>query len=135
MEHIMQKTRVSISVCVVVLMMGLFAGLPLFAQYTTASLSGRVLDPTGAAVPGAVVTVQNTEPGITRTVNSATDGHYLFPALPVGNYSLSVAKTGFQTYVQSGIVLSVNQAATQDVASQGKKLSVFPAGISVRWRH
>ena len=116
MTAIIRKTGLLIITCAVALAMGVLSGVPLYAQYTTASLSGRVLDPTGASVPGAVVTVQNTETGITRTVNTASDGHYLFPALPVGNYSLSVAKTGFQTYVQSGIVLSVNQAATQDVS-------------------
>jgi hypothetical protein len=100
------------------LLLGLFWALPLAAQFTTASLGGTVTDPSGAAIPGATVTVQNTETGLTRTAKSGTGGDYLFPALPVGTYKLTVEKTGFQTYIQSGIDLAVNQSATQMVALQ-----------------
>ena len=75
MTGIIRKTGLLIITCAVALAMGVLSGVPLYAQYTTASLSGRVLDPTGAAVPGAVVTVQNTETGISRTLDTATDGH------------------------------------------------------------
>lgn len=94
----------------------LFAAAPLLAQFTTASLSGRVTDSSGAVIPGAAVTVLNT--GTARTLTAETDqaGQYSFPILPVGTYKLTVKKSGFQTYVQSGIVLTVNQAATGDVA-------------------
>ena len=116
MTAIMQKARVFLTACASLLVMGLLASLPLFAQFTTARLSGRVVDPSGAAVPEATVTVQNTGTGVSRSAKTGTAGDYLFPALPVGNYKLTVEKSGFQTYVQSGIVLTVNQAATQDVS-------------------
>ena len=116
MPGVIRKTELYLITFAVALMMGLFTGLPLFAQYTTASLSGRVADPSGAAVPKAIVTVQNVNTGRTRTAKSDMDGNYLFPALPVGTYDLSVTKTGFQTYTQSGIVLNVNQSATQNVS-------------------
>ncbi len=116
MTRIIRKAALLIITCGVALAMGLLTSLPLFAQYTTASLSGRVADPTGASVPGAIVTVKNTGTGIAHAAKTGMDGNFLFPALPVGDYSLSVAKTGFQTYVQSGIVLSVNQSATQNVS-------------------
>jgi hypothetical protein len=91
----------------------LFWALPIAAQYTTASLSGTVVDPSGAAVPGAKVTVQNAGTGFTRITASGNDGDYLFPVLPVGQYTLTVVKSGFQTYAQKGIILTVNRAATQ----------------------
>lgn len=89
--------------------------IPAYAQYTTASLGGTVEDPAGAVVPGATVTAQNEDTGLTRTVTSQQDGEFLFPALPVGNYKLTVKKAGFSAYVQTGIHLTVNQVATQTV--------------------
>ncbi len=88
---------------------------PLAAQYTTASLGGAVQDPAGAVIPGAVVTVQNEGTGLTRTVTASPSGEFLFPSLPVGQYKLVVNKAGFTTYVQTGIVLTVNQAANLTV--------------------
>jgi hypothetical protein len=91
----------------------LFGSPALLAQFTTASLSGTVVDPSGAAVPKAQVKVENTGTGFTRTTASGNGGDYLFPVLPVGEYTLTVVASGFQTYVQKGIILTVNRAATQ----------------------
>ncbi len=93
----------------------LLSAVPAAAQFTTASLGGTVTDPSGAAVPGATVTTQNTATGVSQSVTSGPSGRYLFPALPVGTYKLTVTKAGFQTYAQSGIVLTVNEAASQAV--------------------
>jgi hypothetical protein len=84
-------------------------------QFTTASLSGTVVDASGAAIPDARVTVQNADTGFTQTVASGATGDYLFSRLPVGNYKLTVERQGMTTYSQSGISLEVNQAATQKV--------------------
>src|SRR5580704_14955663 len=88
---------------------------PAIGQFTTASLSGTVVDQTGAGVPDAKVTVQNSDTGFSQTVTSGPTGDYLFSRLPVGTYKLTVEKAGLSTYVQSGIVLEVSQAATQKV--------------------
>src|SRR5690348_1613935 len=58
--------------------------VPVEAQYTTASLSGTVVDQTGAAAPDATVTAQNEDTGLSKAVTSQPDGTFLFPALPVG---------------------------------------------------
>src|SRR5437867_5144472 len=87
----------------------------LYAQYTTASMAGNVIDPTGAMVPDAKVTVRNTETGFEQTVSTGATGAFLFPRLPVGVYQLTVEKPGFSTYVQEGMTLAVNQSATQTV--------------------
>jgi len=96
----------------------LFRPVPFAAQYTTASLSGTVVDPSGAAVSGATVTMQSTETGFTRTTRSGSGGNYLFPVLPIGEYTLKVSKSRFKTYVQEGIVLTVNLSASQTVTLQ-----------------
>ena len=92
--------------------------MPVWAQYTTARLSGIVTDPSGAVVAGATITVQDVGTGYTQTTKSTSVGQYLFPSLPVGNYQITVSETGYTQYVQKGIVLSVGQAATQDVRLQ-----------------
>jgi Carboxypeptidase regulatory-like domain len=93
------------------------------AQYTTGSLGGTVVDPSNAAVPEARVTVQNQETGLTKKTTTSAGGAFLFPVLPIGHYDLTVEKTGFATYVQRGIVLGVNQAATQAVKLQVGQVS------------
>ena len=95
-----------------------FLGLPLAGQFTSASLNGIVKDSSGSVVPNAKVSVANTETGFTRTDTAASDGAFLFPVLPVGTYKLTVEKDGFSTYVQTGIILTVNQAASQTVTLQ-----------------
>ena len=88
------------------------------AQFTTASLGGTVTDATGAVVPGAQVTVRNVNTGLELNTSTGPTGAYLFSRLPVGSYELTVENEGFQTYVQAGIGLTVNQVATQDVTLQ-----------------
>lgn len=96
----------------------------LHAQYTTASLGGTVSDETGAVLPGAQVTVNNVETAFTEDTLTDDRGNYLFPRLPVGQYRLTVEIPGFRTYVQSGITLAVNQAATQNVTLQVGEIGV-----------
>src|SRR5262245_1448347 len=91
---------------------------PLSAQFTTASLGGEVRDPSGSAVPDARVTVRNLETGFTQVVGSDAAGAFLFSRVPVGGYELRVEKAGFTSYVQSGIRLTVDRAATQNVTLQ-----------------
>ena len=85
----------------------LYAGL--FAQaVSTSQISGIVQDSTGLVVTGALVTLIQTDTGMTRTTTSAQDGSYVLPNLPVGPYKLQVSKEGFNAAVQSGIVLQVD---------------------------
>jgi hypothetical protein len=97
------------------LFLGALCAAPAGAQYTTASLGGTVHDPVGAVVPEAEVTAENEGTGLSRTATTRSDGTFLFPALPVGQYKLTVKKSGFETYMQTGIILTVNEVATQTV--------------------
>ena len=84
-------------------------------QYSTASLAGTVTDPSGASIPGAKVTVQNNDTGFTQTFTTEAEGEFLFPRLLIGNYTLTVERPGFATYVREAIGLTVGQAATIDI--------------------
>ncbi len=72
-----------------------------------ASVTGQILDPTGAAVVGAKVKMIETDKGISHDGATDAGGRYTLPNLPVGPYRLEVSAAGFKTFVQSGIVLQV----------------------------
>jgi outer membrane receptor protein involved in Fe transport len=73
---------------------------------------GAVRDASDAGIPGATVTITNIGTGLTQTKPSSDDGSFSFPLLPVGKYRIEVEKSGFQRYVQDGIVLAVNDRLT-----------------------
>jgi hypothetical protein len=68
---------------------------PAWAQ-DTASITGTITDPSGAAVPNAQVAVKNAEHGISRTSTSNGSGDFLFASLPIGSYDLTITAEGFK---------------------------------------
>ena len=63
---------------------------------TTAAIVGRVSDPTGAAVPGADVTISNQNNGLQRALKTDAGGRFDFPQLQPGIYSVKVEAPGFE---------------------------------------
>ena len=88
---------------------------PATQAQVSASISGRVTDPTGATVSGAAVMAIDVETGETRSTVTDAVGHYWVPSLAVGEFEVHVTKKGFQEQVQSGIHLVVGQEASVDV--------------------
>jgi hypothetical protein len=100
-----------------VLVVGLLScGVLAFGQGTSASLTGSVTDSSGAAVAGAAVTVNNVDTNFTQSVKTDSVGVYLIRPLPIGKYTLTITASGFDRYLQKGIELTVNLAATQNVS-------------------
>lgn len=87
----------------------------MMADITAATISGIVQDSSGAVLPGAQVVVTNTATGIRTNALTDSRGFYSLPALPVGTYSVTVTKAGFKSYVQSGLLLKVNDSVRVDV--------------------
>src|SRR6266581_227268 len=85
------------------------------AQGATAAISGTVTDPTGAAVPGASITVKNIGTAFSRAVISDDQGRYVAPELPIGEYEVQGSLAGFQTVVRRGIVLTVGSRPVVDL--------------------
>jgi len=74
----------------------------------TAQITGTVKDQTGAVLPGVEVTATQTETGIARTAVTNETGSYVLSNLAIGPYRLEATLPGFRKYVQTGIVLQVN---------------------------
>jgi hypothetical protein len=88
------------------------------AQETTASLSGRVLDATGAVIAGVRVTATNMETNQALTVTSEPTGNFLAPLLRPGRYRVNAAMPGFRTFEQAGIALEIGQRLSLDITLQ-----------------
>ena len=81
----------------------------------TGSISGRVLDSSGAVIPGVNVTALDVDTGITQTVTTNGEGFYTFSALSIGMYNVSVSKSGFKDYQATGIKVDANSAIRIDI--------------------
>jgi len=87
-------------------------------QAINGSIRGRVTDPAGASVPKAVVNAANQETGYVRDVESNEDGYFVIPNLPLGTYTLTVKKEGFNAQVRPGILLNAGTEAVIDAQLQ-----------------
>ena len=85
------------------------------AQEFRATVRGQVVDTSNAGVPGATVTVQNTQTNEVATTTTNAEGNYTVPFIRPGNYTLTVELSGFQKSVRDNLTLEVNQTATINV--------------------
>jgi hypothetical protein len=85
-------------------------------QTTAGQFNGHVVDPSGAVVSDATVTLLDVQTGLSRTATTNKSGLYTFPLVAPGEYKLSVGKPGFSTEVNPPFRLEVNQNVTQDFA-------------------
>jgi hypothetical protein len=101
----------------------------------TASISGTVKDPSGAAIAGASVTATNIETGISQTQTTNGQGFYSFQSLPLGKYTIDVQEKGFKAYRQRDLTLDVNSAlmvdATLQVGQTTEKVEVAADALHV----
>jgi hypothetical protein len=114
----MQTRRPLFQTSLMLALLGVFlwAGTSVtFAQDTNASLGGTVSDPSGAAIPGAKLTLTNEATGFQSEFVSDATGGYSFRNLTPGKYDLNASAGGFKTQDQKGIELAVNQTARVDV--------------------
>jgi hypothetical protein len=92
----------------------LAATLPMLAQQGRGSYFGTVTDTTGAAVPGAKVTLTNVATNTSVATETNNDGTYSATALQIGEYTIQVEKSGFKRAVRSGLTLQVDQRGQID---------------------
>src|SRR5271157_3511073 len=84
------------------------------SQAINGSIRGRVTDQGNAPIPQAGVKVENTRTGLSRSAATGEDGYYVFPNLPLGSYTVTVQKEGFDTQRHPDVVLDAGLDATID---------------------
>ena len=97
------RSRRSLAVLLVLLVI---MAAPVMAQKFTGDIEGNVIDSSGAALPGAAVTVRSVATGAVRTTTTSDIGAYRVPNLDVGAYEVTVTATGFKTQVRQAEITS-----------------------------
>ena len=108
----------------------MFGALCALAQSpsTGAQLSGTILDPNGAVVPGARVTLRSETTGFEQSTTGDAAGQYAFLLVPAGQYTLTVDAVGFSKLTDTGVILTVGQLAKLPLTLQ---LASVTAEVSV----
>jgi len=87
----------------------------MFAQQVLGTISGTVTDSSGAVIGGATVNVRNNGTGLTREQTTTSNGFYAFQNLPIGSYTATVTKEGFDAQVYPTIQIQANSTVTLNV--------------------
>ncbi len=94
---------------------GILLACLVFAQTNTGTITGSVLDPQRALVPGATVTATNLATNVPRVARSSSAGAYSLPALSPGSYRITVEAAGFAKLVQEPVVVATSTTVTLDL--------------------
>jgi hypothetical protein len=96
---------------------------PAGAQVLYGSLVGTVADESGAAIPGATVTIAHRETGASRETTTDSTGTYRFPTVQSGTYTVTVQLTGFRTFTRGDVPVTLNNITRVDASLQVGQLS------------
>jgi Carboxypeptidase regulatory-like domain len=111
--------------------LGVILALPLFQAFAQEGSEGTIIvsvqDSSGAVVPNATLTLIAASTNDTRVVQSTETGTYSFVNLPIGQYQLTVARSGFETKVYSSVAVEASQSTSLEV-----KLTVGSATQTVQ---
>jgi outer membrane receptor protein involved in Fe transport len=86
--------------------------VPSFGQFAVAEINGAAVDQTGAALPGATITITEENTGLARTAAANENGRFVIPGVAPGRYTIRAELSGFQTQTRTGVTVLVGQAVT-----------------------
>src|SRR5258706_11673788 len=112
----MVRSRFSALFLVVAVVACVIVGNTAIAQTSAGSLTGRVTDASGGALPGVTITATNAKTGFTRTSVTESDGRYNFPSLLVGTYNVTAELSGFTTVTTRNVEVQVASERTINVS-------------------
>jgi hypothetical protein len=112
------RTRAQFSACAILWIAILTAPKSVEAQVLYGSMVGHVQDSSEAAVPGASVTILNTDTNQSRQTTTNEAGDYSFPTIPSGTYELKIGKPGFGGFARTGIAVTINSISRVDASLQ-----------------
>ena len=110
----MTRSRLPLLIVIFLLLCPLSASSA-FGQQTLGGLTGVVTDTQGGILPGVSVTLIGDQTGLTRNQVSATNGFYDFANLPIGTYTVSFKRDGFETQKMTSIPIQSDRTATLNV--------------------
>ena len=114
----LRRTYLSLPIALIALLLVTSSVALAQADAANATVKGEVIDQTGAAVSGAVISISNLERGTTRNVLTDDEGIYRIPFLQPGLYDLRIEAKGFQSQVLRQMVLTVGEVGVYDVQLQ-----------------
>lgn len=97
---------------------GILGIAELWGQVNTATVTGTVTDPSGAAVPNARIEAKNEATGLATSALSNNVGRFALPALPIGSYDFTVTAIGFENLTRNGLALSAGQVLELELPLQ-----------------
>src|ERR1041385_2354423 len=108
-----------------------------FAQSTTSSVNGTLVDSTGAAIPAAGCSLADQATGATFKATSSGDGLFTFPSVPASIYTLTVQATGFKALQMKDIVVTSRELralgnVTMQVGEVRESVSVMAEATTVQ---
>ena len=122
-EHLMKNSFWVVFGVLLSLALAFSGAQAVTAQEVTATVTGTVLDTSGAVVAGAVISAKSIERGIVYSATTNEAGLYRIPQLPVGSYELRIEKPGFASVAYPAFTLQLNQVATIDVQMKVGQIS------------
>jgi hypothetical protein len=112
-----QKGAIAVLVAIAILV-AIIVAQPLFAQTSTGSIAGNVLDPQGDPIAGAAVRVTNVETGEVQTRQSSSAGSYTVQSLTPGKYSVFVERQDFKSQQVDNVTVSIGTTTAQNISLQ-----------------
>jgi Carboxypeptidase regulatory-like domain len=112
-KKLSKMTTILVGICTILALDG-----AAFAQSVRGSLSGSVMDQSGAGIPGAKITALDPNTGALRETVSNAEGSYRFPELSLGTYDVTASANGFSTQVQHGVQITIDSVSALNLTLQ-----------------
>jgi len=116
--HCLRRQLALVGLPLAAVIIALLAAPAAGAQVLYGSVTGRVQDASGAAIPGANVSITSSETNLLREIVTDQEGGYDFPTVPAGTYTLKVSKTGFKSVSKAGVVVTLNNVTRVDLSAE-----------------